>query len=101
MLLHGTSAASGGECDPERFNGETELLIGGHNDLDDEARDQTPSAEVTRWLRQNAPHVEIYPQLTSRLTASETAAVLARSESRSRLIEELADYLHQNSFQGV
>src|SRR3954451_6711938 len=83
------------------LTGRPELHTGGDTVLNADGSHHVRSAEVTHWLRQNAPHVEVYPQLTSRLTASETAFVLAAPDSRSRLIEGLTEYLRQNSFQGV
>src|SRR3954454_4839851 len=54
------------------LTGRPELHTGSDTVVNADGSRHVRSAEVTRWLRQNAPHVEVYPQLTSRLTASET-----------------------------
>jgi len=83
------------------FTGRPELHTGSETVVNADGSHRVRSAEVTSWLRQNAPHLEVYPQLTSNLTANETALVLAAPDSRSRLVEQLTEYLRQNSFQGV
>lgn len=61
-----------------------------------------PAAQqVVEWIRRHAPHVGIYPQLTSQLTNGEAAAVLASSTTRSRMVEKLVSYLRQNDFRGI
>src|SRR5262249_60131942 len=71
--------------------------IGGNLDLQNDRR----SLAVVRWLRHAAPHVKIYPQVTSRLTANETGELLASPRSRMRLIDHIAEHLRQNRFKGV
>src|SRR5262245_28924948 len=70
---------------------------GGNPDLQNDKR----SLAVVRWLRHAAPHVKIYPQVTSRLTANETGELLASARSRMRLIDHIAEHLRQNRFKGV
>jgi peptidoglycan-N-acetylglucosamine deacetylase len=70
---------------------------GGKSGLKNDAR----SLPVVRWLRQAAPHVKIFPQLTSRLTASETGKLLAAPTSRAWLIEHIAEHLRRYGFEGV
>ena len=59
------------------------------------------SLPVAQWLRRAAPHVKIFPQLTSRLTARETGELLGSPTSRAQLIEQIAQQLRQNRFKGV
>jgi cellulose synthase/poly-beta-1,6-N-acetylglucosamine synthase-like glycosyltransferase/peptidoglycan/xylan/chitin deacetylase (PgdA/CDA1 family)/spore germination protein YaaH len=59
------------------------------------------SVPVVRWLRHAAPHVKIFPQLTSRLTVRETGELLGDPKTRTELIEQIFQHLRQNRFKGV
>jgi peptidoglycan-N-acetylglucosamine deacetylase len=59
------------------------------------------SLPVTRWLREAAPNVKIYPQITSRLTSRETAELLGNPKIRTQLIEQISQLLRKNHFEGV
>jgi hypothetical protein len=61
---------------------------------------RTPA--VLGWLSSNAQHVEVYPQLSSKtLGPSEVAMLLGRPQWRSKVIEQIAAYLHRHQLAGV
>ena len=45
--------------------------------------------------------LEIYPALSTELSTKATAAVLARSENRTLIVEEIGRYLAAENYQGV
>ncbi|MFN3351086.1 glycosyltransferase [Pseudorhodoplanes sp.] len=59
------------------------------------------SRTVVDWLRKNAAHVKIYPEVTTKLSASELAELLGTPAARTRIIERIAQYLNENDFSGV
>ena len=58
-------------------------------------------ATVNSWIKQHARHLEIYPQLASKLAASVTASTLAHSSKRSSLVNDAAAYVRKNDYRGL
>ena len=48
------------------------------------------------WLAKSAPHVRIFPLLTSQVTATQVAETLSSAHSRAVLIARISEYLQQH-----
>lgn len=59
------------------------------------------SAEIARWLRANAPDLQVYPIVGSELTQHQTSVALATQSTRDKIISDLVDYLNRNRFSGI
>ncbi len=65
-------------------------------------QDEKPRETKTNaWLKKNAPHVKIFPQLDNGLQPSQIAALLATNAGRQRRVQAIADYLETNGYAGV
>ncbi|HZA91691.1 MAG TPA: polysaccharide deacetylase family protein, partial [Gemmatimonadales bacterium] len=59
------------------------------------------SEEVARWLRARAPHLAIYPQLSTALGASETVAAITNPASRASLVQQVLEHIAATGSHGV
>lgn len=65
-------------------------------------QDEKPrEVKTTAWLKKNAPHIKIYPQLDNGLQPSQIAVLLATNAGRQRRVQSIADYLDANGYAGV
>ncbi len=58
-------------------------------------------AAVVAWIRANASHIQIYPEITSALSAARTAAFLSDRAMQERLALRISAYATDNDFAGV
>lgn len=58
-------------------------------------------SNISQYLKSNAPHLEIYPRLKSRLDKLDTVRILMNRAKRDTLIAGLTQYLHKNNYPGI
>lgn len=56
---------------------------------------------TAEWVRANAPHLSIMPQLITRLSSAETARAFAHPETRARIASELLALVDRHGFDGL
>jgi len=56
---------------------------------------------VQIWLRQHAPHIKIYPELSTTMRGGDLVELLVDPTGRKRLIDAITRYLKDNNFSGL
>ncbi|ACL57966.1 polysaccharide deacetylase family protein [Methylobacterium nodulans] len=59
------------------------------------------SVGISRWLKANAPRLQIYPLINSGLTTHQTNLVFAMNSAREKSIAEIISYLERNELPGI